>query len=163
MTSILAFKDPNAKVMGLNDIPKDERPPVPLVFWGFRIMVGLGVYFILMAMLGIYLYRKDKLMENRLYLKMLLYSIPLPYIAINLGWMVAEVGRQPWIVYGLMKTSDGVSPIAASQVLTSLIGVIVFYTILVGLDIYLIAKYAKRGPENIPPKIDVNQSTGLHV
>lgn len=163
MTSILAFKDPNATVIGLNDIPADERPPVPLVFWGFRIMVGLGVYFILMAMLGIYLYRKNKLLENKLYLKMLLYSIPLPYVAINLGWMVAEVGRQPWIVYGLMKTSDGVSPIAASQVLTSLIGVIVFYTILVGLDIYLIVKYAKRGPDNIPPKIDVNQSSGLQV
>ncbi|WP_132767107.1 cytochrome ubiquinol oxidase subunit I [Tepidibacillus fermentans] len=162
LTSFLAFKDPNAKVIGLNDIPKEERPPVALVFYAFRIMVGLGVYFIVMSLLGWYLNRKGKLLDSPLYLKMLLYSIPLPYLAINLGWMVAEVGRQPWIVYGLMKTVDGVSPIPISQVWMTLIGVIIFYSILIIADIYLLVKYAKKGPDFDQP-VQINISTSPSI
>ncbi|MBW2198761.1 MAG: cytochrome ubiquinol oxidase subunit I, partial [Deltaproteobacteria bacterium] len=80
-------------------------------------------------------------------LKLMLLSIPLPYIAIELGWVVAEVGRQPWIVYGLMKTSDAVSPIAGSQVLISLIAFILVYGLLGATGFYLIYKNAKKGPE----------------
>jgi len=164
LASFLAFKDPNAKIIGMNDIPKGERPPVAMVFYGFRIMVGLGVYFILMSLLGWYLNRKGKLLDSRLYLKMLLYSVPLPYIAINLGWMVAEVGRQPWIVFGLMKTVDGVSPVPVSQVWTSLIGVIIFYTILIIADIYLLVKYARKGPDiNQPSTVKINQSPTIQA
>jgi cytochrome d ubiquinol oxidase subunit I len=81
------------------------------------------------------------------YLKLMLLSIPLPYVACELGWVVAEVGRQPWIVYGLMKTSDAVSPIASSQVLTTLIAFIVMYGLLGVTGFYLIAKNALKGPE----------------
>jgi cytochrome d ubiquinol oxidase subunit I len=76
----------------------------------------------------------------------MLFAIPLPYIAIELGWVLAEVGRQPWIVYGLMKTSDAVSPVAGSQVLISLIAFILVYGLLGAVGFYLIAKTAKEGP-----------------
>ena len=84
----------------------------------------------------------------------MLYAIPLPYIAIEAGWMLAEVGRQPWIVYGLMKTSDAVSPIAVSQVATTLVGFVVLYSILGATAFYLIFKYARRGPEPGPSDAD---------
>ena len=77
----------------------------------------------------------------------MLYAIPLPYIAIEMGWMVAEVGRQPWIVYGLMKTADAVSPIAGSQVLVTLIGFVILYSILGIVDFLLLARIARKGPE----------------
>jgi len=164
MTSFLAYKDFNAEVKGLKDFPESERPPVAVTFYSFRIMVGLGVYFILMSILGLYLYKKDKLLSSTYYLKALLYSIPLPYIANHLGWAVAEVGRQPWIVYGLMKTNDGVSPVPIANVLTSLIGVIVFYTILIVADIYLLVKYSKMGPNYQPPqKYDISSSNGIQA
>ena len=86
-------------------------------------------------------------MESPWYLKLMLYSIPLPYIALEAGWALAEVGRQPWIVYGIMKTSDAVSPIAASQVAVTLLAFIVVYGLLGLVGFYLIAKNAKKGPE----------------
>lgn len=96
---------------------------------------------------GLYLYRKNKLETSPKYLKLVLYSVLLPYLAINTGWMVAEAGRQPWVVYGLMKTAEGVSPIAVSQVIFSLATLVIFYTVLLIADVYLIIKYAKKGPE----------------
>lgn len=142
--SMLAFHDFNAEVKGLKDIPKDERPPVFITYVAFKTMVGLGFYFGLVTLTGWFL--RNRLVENPLYLKVMLLSIPLPYIATELGWVVAEVGRQPWIVYGLMKTSDAVSPIASSQVLTSLIAFILVYGILGATGFYLMVKTAKQGP-----------------
>ncbi|MCL4425904.1 MAG: cytochrome ubiquinol oxidase subunit I [Firmicutes bacterium] len=151
LTSFLAFRDPEAKITGLKDLPPSERPPVALTFYSFRIMVALGIYFIAMAALGWYLDRRKKLLDSALYLKMVLYSLPLTYVAINLGWMVTEVGRQPWVVYGLMKTAQAVSPIPVAQVVQSLIGVIIFYGILIAVDVYLLVKNAKRGPAAVTP------------
>ncbi|SDU19119.1 cytochrome ubiquinol oxidase subunit I [Desulfobacula phenolica] len=143
--SFLGFHDFNATVIGLKDIPKDERPPVLPTFIGFRTMVGIGTLLILLTIYG--WFKRDKLMESPTYLKWMLFSIPLPYIAIEMGWVVSEVGRQPWIVYGVLKTSDAVSPIAGNQVLFSLIGFIIVYGMLGALGFYLISKYAKQGPE----------------
>ncbi|HHW36435.1 MAG TPA: cytochrome ubiquinol oxidase subunit I [Bacillales bacterium] len=137
----------DGKIVGLKDIPADERPNVNIVYYSFRIMVVLGLLFIGMSWYGFYLYRKDKLLDSKKYLKFTLYSILLPYVAINLGWVVAEVGRQPWVVYGLMKTTDGVSPIAFSQIAFSLTGLVVFYTLLIIADVYLLIKYSRKGPE----------------
>ena len=94
-------------------------------------------------------WRKD--LENHpLLMKALIYVIPLPYLGIMAGWAVAEIGRQPWIVYGLMRTSDAVSPVPTSSVGLSLAAFIVIYTFLGILDIYLLRKYAKKGPEAAP-------------
>lgn len=150
LTSFMAFRDPNAEIKGLKDIPDAERPPVALTFYSFRLMVALGLYFLVMTLLGWYLERTGRLAASRFYLKVLLYSVPLPYLAIMFGWVVTEVGRQPWAVYGLMKTAQAVSPVPASQVLFSLLAMTVLYSALVGLDFYLLAKNARQGPESAP-------------
>jgi cytochrome d ubiquinol oxidase subunit I len=91
-------------------------------------------------------FQRNRLLESPNYLKMMLFSIPLPYLAIEMGWVLAEVGRQPWIVYGLMRTSDAASPIATSQVLFSLIGFVVVYGLLGAIGFYLITINAQKGP-----------------
>jgi cytochrome d ubiquinol oxidase subunit I len=144
LLSFLAYNDPNAVVMGLNDVPAQDRPPVALTFLAFRAMVGLGTLFIGLAALG-WLFR-NRLAQVPWLLKALVYAIPLPYLAHQAGWIVAEVGRQPWIVYGLMRTSEGVSPIAASQVAMSLVALTLMYLLLGAVDIFLLFKYARKGP-----------------
>jgi cytochrome d ubiquinol oxidase subunit I len=150
MLSFLVHHDMNAEVRGLKEFPKDERPPVLITSFAFKGMVGLGFYFILATVLG--WWKRNRLADSSTYLKFMILSIPLPYVACELGWIVAEVGRQPWIVYGLMKTSDAVSPVAASQVLTSLIAFIVVYGLLGVTGFYLIAKNALSGPELVTEK-----------
>jgi len=153
MVSVLATHDPNAEVKGLKDFPKEDRPPVFPTFLSFRLMVGLGFLFILQSIVAVYLVMKNNLEKNRFLLKIMLYSIPLPYIAAQLGWTVAEVGRQPWIVYGLMRTTDGASKsVSLSQVWTSLILFTLFYGLLGIIDIYLLSKFSKKGPEPLMAK-----------
>jgi cytochrome d ubiquinol oxidase subunit I len=142
--SMLAYHSPKAVVKGLKDFPKSDRPPVALTFISFRLMVGLGFLFVLLTLVG--WFKRNKLESSPGYLKVMLYAIPLPYLALEAGWMVAEVGRQPWIVYGLMRTSDAVSPIAASQVWTTLVAFILVYSLLGAVAFYLMAKFAKQGP-----------------
>ena len=151
LASFLAFHDPNARIKGLKDFAPAERPPVALTFYSFRLMVVLGLYFLAATLLGWYYDRKNKLLENRFYLRLILYSLPLPYLAILLGWMVTEVGRQPWAVYGLMKTANAVSPVPAGQVMFSLLAMTVIYSLLIGLNFYLLAKHARQGPGPVLP------------
>jgi cytochrome d ubiquinol oxidase subunit I len=150
LLSWLGHGDFNAEVKGLKDIPRDERPPVLLTFLSFRVMVGLGTYFVLMTIAGMLL--RKRLVENPWYLKLMMLSIPLPFLANTAGWVVAEVGRQPWIVHGLMKTADAVSPIAASQVAVSLVAFILVYGLLGGVGYYLMGKYAVLGPDALAAK-----------
>ena len=148
LLSFLGYHDFNAEVKGLKDFPKDERPPVFISLFSFRTMVALGTLFPLLTIIG--WFKRKRLVESPGYLKVMLFAIPLPYIAIELGWVLAEVGRQPWIVYGLMKTSDAASPVAGSQVLISLIAFILVYGLLGAVGFYLITKTAKNGPEPAP-------------
>ncbi len=148
VVSFLATNDKDGEIKGLKDFPKEDRPPILATFLSFRIMVLLGFLFIFLSLVAYYLSLKDRLETNKLFLKIMLYSIPLPYIAAQLGWIVAEVGRQPWIVYGLMRTKDAVSKnLSTSQVLTSLVLFTLFYLILGIIDIYLLFKYSKIGPQ----------------
>jgi cytochrome d ubiquinol oxidase subunit I len=143
--SLLARHSSSAEVKGLKAFPREERPPVLINFLAFRIMVALGVYF---ALVMIYSWiRRNRLRQSPHFLKLMIISIPLPYIAIEAGWVLAEVGRQPWIVYGLMKTADAASPIALSQVLVSFIAFILVYGVLGALGFYLIGKNVVKGPE----------------
>ncbi|ACU90597.1 cytochrome ubiquinol oxidase subunit I [Desulfomicrobium baculatum] len=142
--SFLAHGSFTTPVQGLKDWPADERPPVMLTFLSFRAMVGIGT---LLPILCIWAFlRRNKLTETPRLLKAMLFAIPLPYLAIEAGWVVAEVGRQPWIVYGLMKTADAVSPIVTSQVAFSLVALTLLYALLGAVDIYLLFKFAKKGP-----------------
>jgi cytochrome d ubiquinol oxidase subunit I len=144
LLSLLGHHDLNAEVTGLKDIPKDERPPVLITFISFRAMVALGTLFILLTLTGWFL--RKNLIDSRTYLTVMLWSIPLPYIAIEFGWILAEVGRQPWIVYGLMRTADAASPVAGSQVLVSLIAFILVYGLLGAVGVYLLFTNARKGP-----------------
>jgi len=126
--SFLGYHDVNAEVKGLNDFARQDRPPVLLTFISFRLMVVLGTLFPLLTIIGLFL--KNRLVENPWYLKVMIAAIPLPYIAIEAGWVLAEVGRQPWIVYGLMRTGDAVSPVAGFQVMTTLVAFILVYGLL---------------------------------
>lgn len=154
--SMLAYHSFDAEVKGLKDFPKQERPPVFITFFAFRLMVGLGFLFVLLTFIGFVI--RNKLETYPKYLKLMLYAIPLPYIALQAGWIVAEVGRQPWIVYKLMKTADAVSPIAQSQVTISFIAFIVLYIIITLAAFYLIAHYARKGPE--PLQLTQNKEGG---
>jgi cytochrome d ubiquinol oxidase subunit I len=145
MVSLLALRDINAEVRGLRDFPKDERPPVFLVSFAFKGMVGLGFYFALVTLVGLFL--RKRLLDHPLYLKLMMFSIPLPYLANELGWVVSEVGRQPWIVYGMMKTGDAVSPISLSQVATTLTAFVLVYGILGLVGAFLVIRHIRKGPE----------------
>ena len=151
--SFMAFGNFHAEVKGLDAFPADDIPPVLLSFLSFRLMVALGGLFILLAAWA-WLKRGD-LASSPLLTRLLVWLVPLPYIGIMAGWMLAEVGRQPWIVYGLMRTSDAVSPVPASSVGLSLLAFIVIYTALGILDVYLLIKYARKGP-----KADTTGSVG---
>ncbi len=143
--SMLAFHSPSAEVKGLEEWSKEDRPPVLLTFLSFRVMAGLGFLFIFLTVVGWFL--RNKLLEYPLYLKVMILAIPLPYIACETGWILAEVGRQPWIVYGLMRTEDAVSPIATSQVATSLVGFVLVYSLLGLIGFYLMLKIIRKGPQ----------------
>jgi cytochrome d ubiquinol oxidase subunit I len=145
LLSFLVKHDINAVVPGLKDFPKDERPPVLVTSFSFKGMVGLGTIFILLTVYG--WFKRKKLLENPLYLKIMIFAIPLPYLAIQLGWIVAEIGRQPWLVYGVFKTADGASPVAVSQVAISLVAFILVYSVLGAAGFYLMFQKAKKGPD----------------
>ncbi len=147
--SFLAYNDVNAEVKGLNDFPKEDRPPVLLTFLGFRIMVGIGTLLPVLALFGWVM--RNRLDSFPLYLKILPWCIPLPYIAIQAGWVLAEVGRQPWIVYGLMRTSDAVSPVTTGTVAFSFVLMCALYTLLGAAGIWLMIRLAKKGPDDHSP------------
>jgi cytochrome bd ubiquinol oxidase subunit I len=146
--SMLAYHTPSATVKGLKDFPPADRPPVALTFIAFRTMVGLGFLFVLLTVWG--WLNRNKLDESPLYLKIMLFAIPLPYLALQAGWIVTEVGRQPWIVYNLMRTKDAVSPVAASQVGFSLFVMVALYAVLGAAGYYLIIQHIRKGPEAAP-------------
>ncbi len=151
LLSMLAHYDPSAPVKGLKDYVPQERPPVLPVFLSFRAMVGFGFLFLAVGLFAFA--RRNRLATVPWFLKVLPWMIPLPYIANSLGWTIAEIGRQPWIVYGLMKTANGVSPIAPSQVAVSLVGFFLVYALLGFVDFYLLAKYARKGPMPAPAPV----------
>ncbi len=144
--SLLAYHSPSATVKGLRDFPREERPPVLISFLSFRIMAALGFLFLLLTCLCFW--KRNDLEKARWLLWVMIGAIPLPYIACEAGWTLAEVGRQPWIVYGLMKTADAASPIHSSQVLISLVAFLLVYSLLGLCAFYLIYRQAMKGPES---------------
>jgi cytochrome bd ubiquinol oxidase subunit I len=121
-------------------------PAVSPLFWSFRIMVGLGFYFILLFALAFVLASKRQLERYRAFLWLAFLSLPLPWVAGELGWIVAEVGRQPWVIEGVLPTFLAVSSISAANVWITLIGFVVFYSTLAVVDVYLMAKTIGLGP-----------------
>ncbi len=127
-------------------------PNVPVLFWSFRFMVGIGLFLIGFFAYGFYLTAKRRIVEHRWFLKLSVLSLPLPWIAAELGWIVAEYGRQPWAIEGILPTFLGVSSVSASQVITSISMFVFFYTTLLVVDIVLMLKYIKLGPDALKGK-----------
>ena len=140
------FKKP---VIGLDQFKPEDRPPVALPFFMFHLMVGLGTFFIGITLLGMFFLWRGTIWSQKWLLWIFVLSAPLPYIANQAGWIAAEVGRQPWIVYNLLRTADGVSKaVAASNVLISLILFMFVYALLFVLWLYLLDRKIKHGPDD---------------
>lgn len=128
---------------------KDTIPPVMPLFFSFRVMVGCGVLMLIIFALSFYYNAKRQITEKRWLLHAALYGIPLPWIAIETGWFVAEFGRQPWAISEVLPTFMATSSLSASDVLTSMIGFIIFYTILAIIEFWLMFKFARLGPSSL--------------
>jgi cytochrome d ubiquinol oxidase subunit I len=130
---------------GLDAFAEDERPPVFLTFWGFRIMVGSGLILLGLGLWGLWLWRAGKLETPGLFHWIAVPSGVLGFVAVISGWVVAEVGRQPYTVYGVLRTADSVSPVSAAQVATSLLVFMIVYAIIFTAGVIYMARIATRG------------------
>jgi cytochrome d ubiquinol oxidase subunit I len=147
MLSFLVHGDAAKPVTGLTAFPPQDRPPVNPVFQAFHVMVGVGTILIGLSLLGAFLWWRGSLFEARWLLWIYVFAVLLPQAANQLGWFTAEVGRQPWIVYGLMRTAAGVSPsVTAGQVVASLVLFTLIYLLLFVLFIYLLDQKIRHGP-----------------
>ncbi len=155
MLSWLAFGDSEAPVQGMSDLQQQgwETPPFGLVFTSFHIMIILGMFFILLTLVGVIMLWRGSVYQQNWFLRLLVWLIPLPMIAIQFGWLVAEVGRQPWVVYRLLKTAAAYSHnLVVGEVLFSLVMFSLIYLLLGALFIYLLVREIKRGPQPIQIK-----------
>jgi cytochrome d ubiquinol oxidase subunit I len=136
------------KVKGLNHFPKDEIPPVNIVFQAYHLMVAIGFILIFITTLGTFLWWRKKLFDHKWLLWVFVFAVLGPQIANQVGWVTAEVGRQPWIVYGLLKTSEGLSKaVQSNQIIFSLILFTIIYLFLFILFIYLLNEKIQHGPD----------------
>jgi cytochrome bd ubiquinol oxidase subunit I len=151
MLSYLAYGSFGAMVTGLNDIPQDRWPDnVELLYYVYHIMVGLGTFFILITGAAAFLLWRAKLYRSRPMLWVLMLAFPFPYIATTAGWMTAELGRQPWLVYGLQRTLHGTSPyVSGGDVAWSTLGFMGMYLVLGLLFLYLVMREIGRGPQTV--------------
>jgi cytochrome d ubiquinol oxidase subunit I len=149
LLSFLIYGTTKAEVKGLDQFPRDQWPTtLPLLYYAYHIMAGLGTYFVLLMIAAAFLLWRNKLYQTRWILWLLLISFPLPYIANTAGWMTAEIGRQPWLIYGLMRTSDGYSNmVSAGNGLFTLLGFMGLYALLGLLFTVLVYREISQGPD----------------
>ncbi len=153
LLSFLISWDASEPVTGLQAFEPEDRPPVNLVFQSYHIMVAIGMLLILLALIAAFKWKTGSLFQTRWFLYVMVFSVLLPQIANQLGWFTAEVGRQPWIVYGLLRTEDGLSAsVGSGQVLLSLIMFTLIYILLFALFIFLLNEKIKAGPEKFELK-----------
>jgi cytochrome d ubiquinol oxidase subunit I len=158
--SFLIYGTTKAEVKGLDQIPRDQWPTaLPLLFYAYHIMAGLGTWFVLLMIVAAFLLWRRRLYQSRWVLWALLLSFPLPYIANTAGWMTAEIGRQPWLVYGLVRTSEGYSKlVGAGSSLFTLLGFLGMYAVLSILWIVLVYNFIQDGPQAVSQDGPVNGS-----
>ncbi|HEV2541049.1 MAG TPA: cytochrome ubiquinol oxidase subunit I [Frateuria sp.] len=142
----------DGEVRGLKDFPRDERPPVAIPFYSFRVMVGLGLLMLALALVGLWRWKRGTLFSGRGYLTAWVVMIPSGFIALLTGWWVAEVGRQPWVVQGLMRTTQAASPLPVGSVLASLITFVVVYIGIFGAGLWYLFKLFRDGPLPAPQR-----------
>ena len=144
----------NGELIGLKTVPKSDQPFVAFVFYSFRVMVGLGLLMFLLALIAVWLRRKKTLYEKRWFLRTCLFTSPIGFIALWCGWITAETGRQPWIVYGLLRTNNAASKVALSNVIISFVLIILIYGIIFGYFYFrYLRKTIRKGPQLVEPEI----------
>jgi cytochrome bd ubiquinol oxidase subunit I len=158
--SLLATTTPNGAVKGINNLqqqyvstygPGDYKPNIPVAYWSFRLMIGFGILAILVAAAGLWATRRGRLPAQRWWWRIGPFAVLLPLLANTTGWIFTEMGRQPWVVFGVMKTTNGVSPtVGAATVATSLIVFTLLYAVLAVIEVGLMLRFAKAGPEPTP-------------
>jgi cytochrome d ubiquinol oxidase subunit I len=154
--SLLVYNSPNGEVKGIKDLQQEGEkrfgsgsyvPDVPTVFWSFRVMVAAGLWLLAITALCAYYWRRGTLEDKPLVLKAAVATLAVPYIANSTGWYVAEAGRQPWIVFGLQRVEQAVSPtVSAASIWITLVGFTLVYGVLAVIGVYLLGKFAKQGP-----------------
>jgi cytochrome d ubiquinol oxidase subunit I len=154
--SFLATGSFDGQVKGIDDLntqyqqqygPGDYRPMIAVTYWSFRLMIGFGMLAAAVALLGLWLMRRGRTPPGRRYYTIALWALPLPFLANSLGWIFTEMGRQPWLVFGRLKTEAGVSPsVTGGEVLASLIVFTLLYGVLAIIDVFLMMRYARSGP-----------------
>ena len=159
MLSLMAFNRPDGEIRGMKDLQKEAEakhgpgnyiPPVAVTFWSFRVMVGAGLLMLILAATALRMSRKNAPAPARWLLPAIVWAILLPYVANSAGWMMTEVGRQPWIVNGLLRVDQGLSiAVTAGEVLASLVAFTLLYGALMVADVWLLKKYAQMGPAAI--------------
>jgi len=160
--SIMATGKPSGTVEGIDDLqiteaakygPGDYKPNVPIAYWSFRLMIGFGVLAGLIAAWGLWLFRRSRTPKAKWFYRAAIFSIVTPYLANSFGWIFTEMARQPWVVYGVLKTSDGVSVVVgAATVLTSLVTLSLLYGVLAVIEIGLLVRYIKAGAPEVAPE-----------
>jgi cytochrome d ubiquinol oxidase subunit I len=155
--SLILTHELNGEVKGLKDFPRTQRPPVLPVFFAFRIMVGCGLVLLAIAWIGLWLRWRKSLFTHNWFLLACMAATPLGFVATLAGWTVTEVGRQPYVVYGHLRTADAVSPIAGGAVATSLAIALVLYNLLLLGFLWFAGRLAWRGPETMAPLAPVTR------
>ena len=149
--SLILTHEWNGEVRGLKSFPVDERPNPVIPFFSFRIMVGIGFIMIGLGLTGAVLWLMGRLYTTRWFLRAMVLASPLGFIAVLAGWFVAEVGRQPWVVYGLLRTADAVSPVPGGSVAASIALFVIVYGIVFGAGVFYMGQLVRRGPGQTPP------------
>ena len=145
MASLILTHDWDGEIKGLKSWPKEERPPVAIVFWSFRVMVALGLAMIFTGLWGAYLYLRGRLFTTRLFHIWCTVMTPAGFVALLAGWFVTEVGRQPYVAYGVIRTSDAVSPVLGEHVALSLLAFVIVYTAIFGAATFYILRLIRQG------------------
>jgi cytochrome d ubiquinol oxidase subunit I len=144
--SVILTHSWDGEIQGLKEFAPQDRPYAPILFWSFRVMAGLGMLMLATAVIGLGLRRGDRLYEARWFQRLVLCMGPSGVVALLAGWITTEVGRQPWTVYGVLRTADAVSPVSAQQAGLSLLILVVVYALVFGTGIFYMLKLMARGP-----------------
>jgi cytochrome d ubiquinol oxidase subunit I len=146
------------RVEGLQNTPRDRQPLMGMVFYSFRIMYGLAIVMFAMGVVSLWLRLRGRLFSSRRFLWMLVFMTPSGIIATLAGWYVAETGRQPWVIYGILRAVDAISPVPASTLLSSLVGFVCIYTVFITAFLVFAFRIIRRGPADAPPHAEASGS-----
>jgi cytochrome d ubiquinol oxidase subunit I len=149
LSSLILKHDLDAPLAGLDTVPDDREPPVAIVFWSFRLMVGIGLAILVLGLFSLAARLRGRLYDWRLLHRLALLLGPMGFVAVIAGWVTTEVGRQPFTIYGLLRTADSVSPLAAPAVGASLVAFVIVYFAVFGAGVWYILRLMAKPPRDV--------------